>query len=460
MIRKYKYILLPSFYLLDLLILNLVYLITFRYLFSVDISVNPVYVDLLIVANVIWAIFSFVFHAYREKRGRNFSWHLNRIFVTQIGFLLGLLGFIVLTKNYGISRSFLGSFIGMQFTAILITHMLRHYMMVKYRSTGHNYKGILVLGKEEENQAMQEWSENNPRFGYRIKNSINCLQGDCITQLANAVNVEDYDELLILAPELLGNEIDRIVDTAEDNGLRVLVAPNYVKSFGNRAIMDQMNGTPVIRVRREPLKVPFNRVIKRSFDLFFSTLVVVLFYWWIHALVGALIKLTSRGPVIFKQKRIGVDSKEFECLKFRTMTQDSSSHKNAEKGYGKITQKNDSRVTWIGKILRKTNLDELPQFLNVLLGDMSVVGPRPHMLAEDLVIREQISKYRIRQFVQPGITGWAQVNGYRGGTTDLEKMQKRIQYDIWYIEHWDLILDIKIVFRTFVQMVTLKTGAH
>lgn len=197
-----------------------------------------------------------------------------------------------------------------------------------------------------------------------------------------------------------------------------------------------------------------------ALDLFFSSMVLVFLYWWVYRIVGAIIKITSKGPVIFKQNRIGRESKEFECFKFRTMRQDEASQKNAEKGYGKITSKYDSRVTWIGKILRKTNLDELPQFLNVLLGDMSVCGPRPHMLAEDLVIREKVSKYRFRQFVNPGITGLAQVNGYSGGTTDMNKIQERINYDIYYIEHWSLLMDIKIVLITFWQMLTFNTGAH
>jgi len=168
------------------------------------------------------------------------------------------------------------------------------------------------------------------------------------------------------------------------------------------------------------------------------------------------IKFSSKGPVVIRQNRIGVDGIQFKCMKFRTMV----SNKSAEKGYSHLTSEDDSRITWIGKVLRKTNLDELPQFLNVLMGYMSVVGPRPHMVSEEQEIADKIDKYRIRRFVKPGITGLAAITGFRGGTENLNLMQKRIDHDIQYIENWSIWLDIKISIITFWQMLTLRTGAH
>tara|TARA_Y100001968_G_C18847136_1_gene476333 strand:- start:30 stop:503 length:474 start_codon:yes stop_codon:yes gene_type:complete len=156
------------------------------------------------------------------------------------------------------------------------------------------------------------------------------------------------------------------------------------------------------------------------------------------------------------QDRVGIDGISFRCMKFRTMV----SNKAAEKGYSHLTLKDDKRITWIGNILRKTNLDELPQFINVLMGNMSVIGPRPHMVSEDKEIAEKIEKYRIRRFVKPGITGLAAIKGYRGGTENLSLMQKRIDYDIKYIEEWSVWLDIKIAIITFWHMITFRTGAH
>ena len=186
-----------------------------------------------------------------------------------------------------------------------------------------------------------------------------------------------------------------------------------------------------------------------------STIILSLFYWWFYVVVGILIKLTSRGPVIIKQKRIGIDGIEFFCLKFRTMFSD----KSAEIGYSHLTEKDDSRITYIGRLLRKSNLDELPQFINVFVGEMSVVGPRPHMVSEERKIVDKIKKYRIRRFVKPGITGWAAIHSFRGGTENMGLMQKRVDYDLDYIGNWTLWKDIKISAITFWQMLTLNTGA-
>ena len=178
-------------------------------------------------------------------------------------------------------------------------------------------------------------------------------------------------------------------------------------------------------------------------------------FWWFVPIIYFLIKMTSKGDGIIGQRRIGIDGKEFTCYKFRTMY----SNEAAEKGLSHLTKKDDPRITFIGKFLRKSNLDEMPQFINVIQGFMSVVGPRPHMVSEDKEIASKIKKYRIRHFIKPGITGLAAVEGYRGGTEDMPLMSKRIKYDIQYIEKWSIWLDLKICFKTAYQMVTLSTGA-
>jgi exopolysaccharide biosynthesis polyprenyl glycosylphosphotransferase len=265
-----------------------------------------------------------------------------------------------------------------------------------------------------------------------------------------------YDEVLITSPSKLGNHIESVIDVAEDNGLRVMIIPEYMKTFSDRISIDYFNDKPIINVRYEPLRYLHNRILKRSFDLLFSSVVILLFYWWLHIIIGILIKISSKGPVIFKQKRVGINSEEFYCFKFRTMVHNDRNQSSTENGYGDITDENDCRITRIGKILRKTNLDELPQFINVFIGNMSVVGPRPHMLQEDQEVRTKVTKYRIRYFIKPGITGLAAVNGYRGGTKDLDLMKKRIEYDIYYLENWSLLLDLKIVWKTFWEMLTFR----
>jgi len=189
----------------------------------------------------------------------------------------------------------------------------------------------------------------------------------------------------------------------------------------------------------------YNRLIKRTFDIAFSSLVIVFVLSWLYPIIALLIKLESKGPVIFRQERSGKHNESFWCLKFRSM------HVN-EESHHKQASRNDNRITKIGSFLRRTSLDEFPQFLNVLIGDMSIVGPRPHMLKHTEQYRDVVDNYMARHFLKPGITGWAQINGYRGETTALDAMVKRVQHDIWYLENWSALLDIKIIFSTAYQV--------
>ena len=198
-------------------------------------------------------------------------------------------------------------------------------------------------------------------------------------------------------------------------------------------------------MRNEPLQDEFNRLIKRIFDIIFSSIAIILVLSWLLPLLSILIKISSKGPVFFVQSRSGLDNIEFKCYKFRTMVVNSLSDQEQ-------ATKNDIRITKIGRFLRKTSLDELPQFFNVFIGNMSVVGPRPHMLVHTKSYSEIIDNYMVRQLVLPGITGAAQANGFRGETKNIKDMQDRVKYDVWYIENWSLLLDIKLILITFVNL--------
>lgn len=192
-----------------------------------------------------------------------------------------------------------------------------------------------------------------------------------------------------------------------------------------------------------PLKRPINRLMKRVFDIVFSSCVLLCLGPVLLIPIAIAVKLSSRGPVFFKQKRTGYRGTDFYCWKFRTMRVNNDSDKLQ-------ATKDDPRKTRVGDFLRRTSLDELPQFFNVWLGQMSVVGPRPHMLKHTEEYRQLIDKYMVRHNVKPGISGWAQVNGYRGRTEELWQMEKRVEYDVWYIENWSFMLDLKIIVRTLV----------
>jgi putative colanic acid biosynthesis UDP-glucose lipid carrier transferase len=235
--------------------------------------------------------------------------------------------------------------------------------------------------------------------------------------------------------------IYRLIKKADQNCIRFRIVPDIGALVKRQVYIDYLNEIPVLSLRREPLDDLGNKIKKRIFDIIVSSLVTVFILSWLIPLIGLLIKLESKGPIFFRQQRSGQDNKSFWCLKFRSMTvNDNANLVQATRG--------DARITKIGAFLRRTSLDEFPQFLNVLMGDMSIVGPRPHMLKHTADYSKIIDEYMIRQFLKPGITGWAQVNGFRGETKTLDQMKKRVEYDLWYMENWNMWLDLKIMFLT------------
>jgi Undecaprenyl-phosphate glucose phosphotransferase len=247
-------------------------------------------------------------------------------------------------------------------------------------------------------------------------------------------------------------EINTLSEEAEKHCIRVNFIPDEtIESPGYR--IHYISGMPVLKKYNEPLTRLRNQTIKRTFDVLISVFVLIFILSWLVPLIGLLIKLESKGPVFFKQQRSGRDNNSFVCLKFRSMkVNDQSDLMQATK--------NDRRVTKIGAFLRKTSMDELPQFINVLKGDMSVIGPRPHMLHHTKEYNERVNHYMVRLYLKPGVTGWAQANGYRGEIKDIDLMKKRVEYDIWYMENWSILLDIKILWLTFISVLKRNENAY
>jgi len=462
MINRYNRLLLPIFYLIDYVIVLVAFSIAYHWRFDQVLAQSRQYLSLFWIYSLFWLISSLIGKTYLEQQAHNLRWHLRRLGIVEGLFIGAVFIFLVASKSQYISRHFLLIFFPLEIILLIIWHVFRRQIMVTYRSRGKNYKSVIIVGDIDRVTDFSAWSEENPAYGYRVDKSL-CYDGtesDYALRLKEELKISRYDELIVLTGGsfgvLLENQIQNIIDQAENYGLRVMIAPSYMRSYSRRIEIDNLNGQTVLSVRSEPLQYLHNRLLKRLFDFLLSNIIFLLFYWWFYLIVGILIKLSSSGPVLFRQKRIGINDKAFTCYKFRTMRQTPVSEKDAENGFGEITSANDGRVTWIGKLLRKTNLDELPQFLNVFIGNMSVVGPRPHMLEEDLSVRKKVPKYRLRQFVKPGITGWAAMNGLRGGTENLELMKKRTEYDIWYVENWTFGLDLKIVLKTIWQMVTFR----
>ena len=282
-------------------------------------------------------------------------------------------------------------------------------------------------------------------------------QFDCnshpISELENYCLENSISEVYYTLPYTNNNLIEKLLTFSDRKMIRFRIVPDY-STFKSRKIgFDFYGNLPVLTLREEPLQRNFNRIAKRLFDLFFSSLVILFIFSWLYPILFILIKLDSKGPVLFKQIRSGIDNKNFECYKFRSMkVNDSSDLKQAVK--------NDDRITTLGKFLRKTSLDEFPQFLNVFKGEMSVVGPRPHMIKHTDDYSKLIDNYMVRQLVKPGITGAAQANGFRGEIVKFEDIKNRVEYDVWYIENWSILLDVKLIFLTIINLIKGQENAR
>jgi Undecaprenyl-phosphate glucose phosphotransferase len=317
-------------------------------------------------------------------------------------------------------------------------------------------KDLVIVGEGPAAEEIFQYCEDQTVRGYRFCGVFNDTPidgplGDRLIGGVPAVKAfalqQRIDIVYCALPGTRKEEITELMEFCERNTIRFRVIPS-ADSFipvVQGSELEFHGAVPVSKIRREPLDKASNRALKRAFDIVFSFLVITLIFSWLFPILAVLIKLSSKGPVFFKQTRLGEGNRTFVCYKFRSMRMNDEADT-------KQATKDDPRVTGIGRFLRKSNLDEMPQFFNVLLGQMSVVGPRPHPLRLNDQFRDIIDKYMVRHFVRPGITGWAQVNGFRGETRTPELMERRIELDIWYLENWSFWLDLKIVVRTVTNM--------
>ncbi len=317
-------------------------------------------------------------------------------------------------------------------------------------------KDLIIVGEGPAAEEIFQYCEDQTVRGYRFRGVFHdhTLSGLLATrqlggiEAAKAYAVQNRIDILYCAlPSSYREEITELMEFCERNTIRFRVIPSPESFIPVVKTTDLTfhGAVPVSRLRNEPLDRKGNRLLKRSFDLVFSFLVITLIFTWLFPILALMIKISSRGPVFFKQVRLGERKKKFTCYKFRSMRMNNEAD-------SKQATRNDPRITKLGAFLRKSNLDELPQFFNVLFGQMSVVGPRPHPLKLNDQFRDIIDKYMVRHFVRPGITGWAQVSGFRGETRTPELMEKRVDLDIWYLENWSFMLDLKIVVKTVTNM--------
>ena len=369
---------------------------------------------------------------------------------------LSLLG-IVAPSIYTLAAFYIPTFL-----VISAERLILHKGFGFIRYTGRDNRNVVLVGDGQNMQNLagimtDRWN------GYRLLGTFTEKQEngypspikriDGVDGVVPYVMSHRVDEVYCGLPSAYKDKILPIITYCENNLIRFYSVPNLQNYYTRKVSVIRMDNLIVLAMRREPLSLLQNSMLKRAFDFIVSSLFLCTLYPLIYIIVGSIIKLTSEGPVYFKQERTGLDGKSFVCIKFRSMKVNNDCDKVQ-------ATENDPRKTKFGDFLRRSNIDELPQLINVWKGDMSLVGPRPHMLEHTEYYSQLINKYMVRHFIKPGITGWAQTTGFRGETKTLSDMDGRVKHDIWYLENWTFWLDIHIIINTFVNMIHGEPEAY
>ncbi|MFB9110934.1 undecaprenyl-phosphate glucose phosphotransferase [Flavobacterium gyeonganense] len=416
------------------------------------------------LSNLIWIALLLRNDSYRIVRIEPLESILKRT-TKKFIFHIAVIAFFVLFLKYSqISRLRLMYFYACFFCLLMLSRFLSMEVLKYIRAKGYNFKNVIIVGANDTGERMRKILSKDLTYGYRFlgffDEKVDPFAFISSPVLGGFQDIEKYlishqvDEMYIALHIDNVNVIHNLIKICEHNMVRIKFIPDFqLYTRSSKVEISFYENTPVLMFRREPLEYTVNRLLKKAFDIVFSLGVILLIFPWLFPIIMILIKIESPGPVFFKQERSGRDNESFFCWKFRSMKVNKEADKlQAGKG--------DQRITKFGAFIRKTSIDELPQFFNVFLGDMSVVGPRPHMVNHTKQYTDLIGNYLVRQYTKPGITGWAQVNGYRGETRELIDMQNRVEYDIWYIENWSILLDIKIVIKTVVNIFKGEENAY
>lgn len=444
----------------DLVSLNLAVVLANVVRFSEPIYTQERYGYLHVFLNVTWLVIFYGAKLHENNRESKILDVVNKVLLGLVINLSLVFAMWVATRSYYYSREHL-------FYTYLIFSFLTvgwrvgfYYVIWVYRKKGYNYRNVLVVGHAESSETLVNEFHDNPSLGYRFLGFLDNHRPIGTNRIVGTVDAleqfcedNEVDILYCCLPKLYDDEIKRIIDYAENNLIKVKVISRF-SSLGHKSLSIEKYGEiPVINVGEIPLDGLFNRFVKRAFDIIFSGIVLILLLSWLIPIVGLLIKLNSKGPIFFRQYRNGRGNKKFLIFKFRTMrVHDDMNVKQATK--------NDSRITKLGSFLRKTSIDELPQFINVLKGEMSVVGPRPHAVPHNEQYQKQIDRFIQRHAVKPGITGLAQAKGYRGETSHFSAMYARVKLDRFYVKNWSLMLDLKIIGLTIFSIIKGQDTAY
>ena len=448
---RYIFLLRILLFLSDLVLVNLAFQVALQLVATFNDGMrHDIYQHRLAVYNLMWLGATGIFGLYQEISLRLLENLYRATWRTLALFLAGVTTYFYLTDDTDYTRQFLITLFTLLALFMLASRFMGTVIDLVYRRRYRKRLSVAVLGFNPTGIKMADYFARHP-LDYQFvgildegKTMFVDEYGELHDHLIEGIRTaakRDIRELYVCMPPNSLSHARPLLAEAEQQCIRLKLVPDLSGAMAARFQVRYMDDFPIFSLRHEPLEDIYARFKKRLFDIIFSSLVIVLVLSWLYPILGLLIKLQSRGPILFKQLRSGRDNRSFWCYKFRSMRVNDDSDKRQ-------ASRNDDRITPIGRFLRKTSLDELPQFFNVLKGEMSVVGPRPHMLAHTEQYRAIIDTFMVRHFLKPGITGWAQVQGYRGETKDPAEMEARVEKDIWYMEHWNLMLDIRIIFLT------------
>jgi len=422
---------------------------------------NPIlYLDLVYILffNAAWLLISFnnqFYNLYRNARPSKAVYLIIAQFST---FFLAYFTYFGIFKEGNAVNDQLITLL-LIYSLIVISKLSIVILLKGYRIAGGNYRNVIIIGEDESVSVLRKYFNSRLELGYRLKGCFSDTENNDgnflgkITESFSFALENNIDEIYLSMNSISKEQIKEFEVFADNNLITLKLVPDYKGVFRKMGAVQYYDYLPVISFRQLPLDDIFRRFIKRLFDIVFSGLVIALLLSWLIPAIALLIRWESKGPIFFKQKRDGLNGRAFGCYKFRSMRANTQANNTQ-------ATKQDARITKMGAFMRRTSIDELPQFINVLIGNMSVVGPRPHMLQHTQEFSKSVNKYMVRHFVKPGITGLAQIKGYRGEIKVKADINNRVKFDIFYLENWSLILDIRIVLQTVSNAISGEENAY
>lgn len=454
---RYSWLLRPILIVYDLVVINFFafYLFNFNndnlYFFSVELLSNK-HLFYIIYSIISWLSLAFLLKFYEVYRYTSIIKILSRLAKQFFAYMLAVFAFLGLFRSLNIRAFAVLEYLFFACIAIGTIKLLSYYTLKKVRSYFKgNMRSVIIIGSGTGVEELKNIFKNKKELGYNLKAVFSDLDNNVTGTIKDSftyLNTNHIDEIYCDIDDLEEKQVNEFVKLATLNHCNIKFIRNKLNFFNKRLQTDYYNYLPVLSIPEVALNNEFNKFIKRSFDILFSVIIIVCIISWLSIFLFIILKLESKGPLFYRHKRNGINYKEFDCYKYRSL-------RITKEVKGTYVQPNDNRVTKIGRFLRKTSIDELPQFINVFLGDMSVVGPRPHMVSYTDDYSKKIDKYNFifRHHVKPGITGLAQTKGYRGEIETDTDLINRVKYDIFYIENWSLLLDLKIIFQTIINVI-------